>query len=62
MICYSVIGNVKLNIAPFSPKLFTPHILPPCASTIFLQIYSPKPVPVVGSEVANFVNNLDDFL
>ena len=59
---FNLTGNVNLNSAPFPSKLFTPHILPPCASIIFLQIYSPKPVPVVESEVANFVNNLDNIL
>jgi hypothetical protein len=37
--------------------LFSPHILPPCASIIVLQIYNPKPVPL-SVPVVNFVNNL----
>src|SRR5215207_10633191 len=39
------IGNVKENVAPFPSLLFLAHILPPCASIIFLQIYRPRPVP-----------------
>jgi hypothetical protein len=36
---------VKVNVAPFPSLLFSPHILPPWASTIFFEIKSPNPVP-----------------
>jgi hypothetical protein len=55
----SAIGNVNLNVAPLPSKLFSPQISPPWASTIFLQIYSPNPVPVLESPVVNFENNSD---
>ena len=58
LICYSAIGNVKLKVAPFSSELFSAHILPLCASIIFLHISTPKPVPVVELETLNFENNL----
>lgn len=38
------VGNVKVNTVPFLRMLLT-EILPPCASTIRLQIGRPKPVP-----------------
>src|SRR5918912_1271478 len=37
--------------------LFSAHILPPCASIIFLQIYRPRPVPEKDLE-ENLVNSL----
>src|ERR671923_23669 len=39
------IGSVNENVAPFPSLLFSAHILPPCASIIFLEIYRPRPVP-----------------
>src|SRR5918999_2896756 len=39
------VGSVNENVAPFPSLLFSAHILPPCASIIFLQIYRPRPVP-----------------
>src|SRR5215208_2132101 len=53
-----IIGNVKLNIAPLPSESFSAHVLPPCTSIIFLQMYSPNPVPVLESLVVNFENNL----
>ena len=41
----SLSGSVKVNVAPFEPRLFCAQILPPCISTIFLAIYSPNPAP-----------------
>jgi hypothetical protein len=52
-------GMLKLKVAPLPSLLFSAHILSPCASTIFLQINNPKPIPVPLSDfIANFVNNL----
>ncbi len=50
------VGNLNEKVAPLS-SLFSPHILPPCASIMLLQIYNPKPVPF-SDPVVNFVNNL----
>ncbi len=50
-------GSVKENVAPFAPSLFSAHILPPCASIIFLQIYRPRPVPEKDLD-ENFVKSL----
>jgi hypothetical protein len=41
----------------FSTELFFAQILPPCASTIPLQMYNPRPVPF-SDFVANLVNSL----
>ena len=49
-------GRLKVMVAPFPVLLFSAHILPSCASIIFLQIYRPKPVPEVES-VINLSNN-----
>ena len=48
-------GRLKPNVAPLSLKLFSAHIFPSCASTIFFEIYNPKPVPLLDC-VTNFVN------
>src|SRR6185503_10850444 len=50
-------GRVKVNVAPLPFSLFSAQIVPPCASTIFLEIYRPSPVPDCDFE-ANFTNNL----
>ena len=56
--CCSPSGRLNSNTAPpLLSGLFSAHILPPCASTMLLQINNPKPVPV-SDAVANFVNNL----
>src|SRR5262245_11588299 len=41
-------GSVKKNVAP-SPGFDSTQIRPPCASTTFLQIASPAPVPSTSS-------------
>src|SRR5919201_1674956 len=51
------IGSVNENVAPFPSLLFSAHILPPCASIIFLQIYRPRPVPEKDLD-ENFVKSL----
>ena len=38
-------GSVKKNVEP-APGLDFTHIVPPCLSTIFLQMVSPSPVPL----------------
>jgi hypothetical protein len=55
LLCY--IGRVKLKVDPLPSELLWAHILPPCASIIFFEIKSPKPVPTTDFEV-NFVNSL----
>jgi hypothetical protein len=50
-------GKLNANVAPLPSLLFSAHILPPWASTIFLEIYKPNPVPSKDF-VANLVNNL----
>ena len=49
-------GRLKVMVAPFPVLLFSAHILPSCASIMFLQIYRPRPVPEVES-VINLSNN-----
>jgi len=49
LLCY--IGMVKLKIDPLPLELFWAHILPPCASIIFFEIKSPKPIPITDFEV-----------
>jgi hypothetical protein len=47
------------NVAPLpSPveSLFTARILPPWASTIFFDMYKPRPIPI-SDFVVNFENN-----
>lgn len=48
------IGRENVNAAPSLPGLFSPHIVPPWASTIALEMYSPKPVPPKSEDDANF--------
>ncbi len=43
-------------MAPLPSGLFLAHILPSWASTIFLHMNRPRPVPLLDF-VANFVNN-----
>jgi hypothetical protein len=38
-------GRLNVKVAPITSGLFSAHILPPCASTILLEIYNPNPVP-----------------
>jgi hypothetical protein len=52
-----LIGILKIKVAPFPSALFAAHIFPPCLSTMFLEIYKPKPVPF-SDFVVNFENNL----
>ena len=52
-----LIGRLKVKVAPLPSELFSAHILPPCASTIFLEINNPRPVPWNDFD-ANFENNL----
>jgi len=40
-------GELNEKVAPRFPwSLFWAHILSPCASIIFLEIYNPSPVPL----------------
>src|ERR671913_39952 len=63
--CVNLTDRLNENVAPSFPPplflwlklLFLAHILPPCASTILLEMNRPKPVPF-SDLVANFVNNL----
>jgi hypothetical protein len=48
-------GRVKANVAPLPSALFLAHILPPCDSTMYLEIYNPNPVPL-----SDFVANLEN--
>jgi hypothetical protein len=41
----AVFGITNENVAPFPSSLFSAHILPPWASTIFLDTNNPRPVP-----------------
>ena len=54
-------GRLNANVAPFPSGLFSAHILPPCASTIFLETYSPNPRPS-EEVVANFVKSFGKML
>ena len=48
-------GILKLKVLPIPFWLFDAQILPPCASTMFFEMYSPKPVPLSDFEI-NFSN------
>jgi hypothetical protein len=50
-------GRLNVNVAPLRPVLFSADILPPCASTILLEMYNPNPIPL-SDFVTNLVNNL----
>ena len=47
-------GRVNAKVEPFSPALLSAAILPPWASIIHLQMYSPSPMPL-SDFAANFV-------
>jgi hypothetical protein len=52
-------GKLNENVAPLPPpveSLFTAHILPSWASTMFFDIYKPRPIPI-SDFVVNFENN-----
>jgi hypothetical protein len=51
------IGKLKENVAPLPSVLFSAHIVPPRASTIFLEINNPNPVPS-----KDFAENLENNL
>jgi hypothetical protein len=55
--CLSCEGKLKTNVAPLPSVLPSPHVFPPCASTIFFEMNNPRPVPISDS-VANIVNSL----
>jgi hypothetical protein len=46
-------------LTPFALLLFSAHIVPPWASTMFFDMYKPSPIPM-SDFVANFVNNFDN--
>ena len=52
------IDKLKANVAPLPSLLFSAQILPPCASTILLDMNNPRPVPLWSDFVANFENSL----
>jgi hypothetical protein len=39
------VGNVTENRAPFEEELFSAQMLPPCASTMDLEMIKPIPIP-----------------
>jgi hypothetical protein len=49
-------GKMKVNVAPLSSLLFSPFIIPPCDSMMYLDIYNPRPVPL-SDLVMNLVNS-----
>jgi len=50
------VNSVRRNVAPFPSALFSTHILPPWASTIFLATYKPKLISPIDLELY-LVNN-----
>jgi hypothetical protein len=43
---YLANGRTMVNVAPLPSELLLAYNFPPCASTIFLEIYRPNPVPL----------------
>jgi hypothetical protein len=50
-------GKMKVKVAPFPSLLFSPFIMPPCDSMMYLDIYNPRPVPLLDL-VMNLGNSL----